>query len=337
MNHRVFSKVVLCSLVTALVMLSAQAGAQSRRGGLYGDWQIKYQAGERERNAIISFSRDKEGNRTGQWISFMSFSDLKDFKYEDGKLSFTRTSRGRDGQTSTSKFTGTIQDGKLTGTMSSDRGEYKVEGEPAPRMPRAVGTWQMKFKMQDREINSTMAIKADEQGKLSAEWSSERGTLEIPDVQYERGNVSFTMERKRQDRQWKVEFNGTIDRETDTLTGTFTSNRGEISVVAKRAGTPLIGTWVLESKSERGTRKQRLKINGDMSGLYGTIPVKNATLEGDKVTFKIAIEYGGQTFDIDFAGELEDSKLTGEMTSSRGSWKITGTKVVRTYRGRSRT
>ena len=74
-----------------------------------------------------------------------------------------------------------------------------------------------------------------------------------------------------------------------------------------------------------------------MSGLYGTIPVKNATLEGDKVTFKIAIEYGGQTFEIDFAGMLEDSKLAGEMTSSRGSWKIAGTKVVRTYRGRSRT
>ena len=256
MKHQTFSRVVLCSLLTTLVMLSAQAGAQSRRGGLYGDWQVKYQAGERQRDAIISFSRDSEGNRTGQWISFMSITDLKDFTYEDGKLSFTRTSGGRDGQTSTSKFTGTIQDGKLTGTMSSDRGEYKVEGKPSPRIPRAVGTWQMKLKMEEREIDSTMAIKADEEGKLSAQWSSNRGTLEIPEVQYERGNVSFTMERKREETTWKVSFKGTIERETDTLTGTFTSNRGELEAVGKRAGTPLIGTWILESTSERGTRKQ---------------------------------------------------------------------------------
>ena len=335
MKYRAFSRVVLCCLLTGLVMLSAQASAQSRRGGLYGDWQIKYEAGERQRDAIISFSRDSEGNRTGQWISFMSFSELKDFKYEDGKLSFTRASRGRGGQSTTSKFMGTIQDGKLSGTLSSDRGEYKVEGKPSPRVPRAVGSWRMTLKMEDREFNSTMVVKADKDGKLSAEWQSERGNLEIPEVQYERGNLSFTMERKTEDRQWQASFEGTIQRETDTLTGTLKSNRGEIEAVGKRAGTALIGTWILESTSERGTRKQRLRVNPDMSGLYGSIPVKNVALEGDKVTFKIVLEFGDQEFEMGFAGKLEGSKLAGEMTSSRGSSKVTGTKVVRTSRRRS--
>jgi len=336
MKHQTFFKVVLCCSLVILTMLSAQAGAQSRRGGLYGDWQIKYQAGERQREAIISFSRDSEGNRTGQWISFMSLSDLEDLNYEDGKLSFTRASRNREDQTTTSKFTGTIQDGKLTGTMSSDRGEYKVEGEPSPRIPRVVGTWQMKVKMEDRERESTMAIKVDKEGKLSAQWSSDNGTpLQIPEVQYERGNVSFTMGGKREDREWKVSFKGTIDRETDTLTGTFTSNRGEIGAVGKRAGTPLIGTWILESTSERGTRKQRLRVNPDMSGLYGSIPVKKVAFEGGKVSLKIVLEFGDQRFEMGFAGRLEGSKLVGEMTSSRGTSKITGTKVVRTYTRRS--
>ncbi len=337
MKHLAFSRIVLCCLLAGFVLLSAQASAQSRRGGLYGDWHIKYQAGERQREAIISFSRDSEGNRTGQWISFMGLSELKDLKYEDGQFSFSRVSRGRDGQSTTSKFTGTIQDGKLSGTLSSDRGEYKVEGKPSPRIPRAVGTWQMKLKMEDREFDSTMAIKADKEGKLSAEWSSDRGTLEIPDVQYERGNLSFTMERKTEERQWQASFEGTIQRETDTLTGTLKSNRGEIEAVGKRAGTALIGTWILESTSERGTRKQRLRVNPDMSGLYGSIPVKNVALEGDKVTFKIVLEFGDQEFEMGFAGKLEGSKLAGEMTSSRGSSKVTGTKVVRTSRRRSAT
>ena len=335
MKHRGFSRIVLCCLLAGFVMLSAQASAQSRRGGLYGDWQIKYQAGERQREAIISFSRDSEGNRTGQWISFMSLSDLDDLNYEDGKLSFSRSSRNREGETTTSKFTGTIQDGILSGTMSSDRGEYKVEGKPSPRISRAIGTWQMKLKNEDREFESTIVVKADKEGNLSAEWQSERGNLEIPEVQYERGNLTFSVERKTEERQWQASFAGTIERETDTLTGTLKSNRGEIEAVGKRAGTALIGTWMLESTSERGTRKQRLMVNPDMSGLYGATPIKKVNLEGNQVSFKIVLEFGDQTFERGFEGKLEDSKLTGELTSSRGSQKITGKKVVRTFRRRS--
>jgi len=338
MKHQTFFKAVLYCSLMVMIMLSTQVRAQtssSRGRGLYGDWQIKYEARERQREAIISFSRNSEGNRTGQWISFMSLSELKDFKYEDGQLSFSRVSRGRDGESTTSKFTGTIQDGKLFGTMSSDRGEYKVEGKPSPRIPRAVGSWQMTLKMDEREFNSTMVVKADKEGKLSAEWQSERGNIEIPELQYERGNLSFKMERKTEDRQWQASFEGSIERETDTLTGVLKSDRGEIEAIGKRAGTALIGTWNIESTSERGTRKQRLMVNPDMSGLYGAIPIKKVNLEGNQVSFKIVLEFGDQTFEMGFKGKLADSKLIGELTSSRGSQKIKGTKVIRTFRRRS--
>jgi hypothetical protein len=338
MKHQTFSRIVLCCLLTVLVMLSAQASAQSRRGGLYGDWQVKYQAGERQREAIISFSRDSEGNRTGQWISFMNLSELKGLKYEDGKLSFTRSSRNRDGQSTESKFAGTIQDGKLSGTMSSDRGEYKVEGKPSPRIPRAVGNWKMTLKREDREFTSMLNIKADKEGQLTAQWQSERGELEVTDVQYERGNLSFKMERKSEDydyRQWEATFEGTIQRETDTLSGVIKSKRGEMKAEGKRIGKPLIGIWNLEATSERGSRKQRLRINSDMSGLYGAIPIKKVNLEGNQVSFRIILEFGDQKFEMSFEGKVEDSKLTGELTSSRGSQKIKGTKVIRTFRRRS--
>jgi len=341
MKNQIFFKAVLCCSLMVMVMLSAQVQAQSstsRRGGLYGDWQIKYEAGERQREAIISFSRDNEGNRTAQWISFMRLSELKDLKYEDGQLSFSRVSRGRDGESTTSKFTGTIQDGKLTGTMSSDRGEYKVEGKPSPRIPRAVGNWKMTLKREDREFSSTLVVKVDKEGKLTAQWRSERGELEVTDVQYERGNLSFKMERKSEDydyRQWEATFEGTIQRETDTLSGVIKSKRGEMKAEGKRIGKPLIGIWNLEATSERGSRKQRLRINSDMSGLYGAIPIKKVNLEGNQVSFRIILEFGDQKFEMSFEGKVEDSKLTGELTSSRGSQKIKGTKVIRTFRRRS--
>ena len=70
-------------------------------------------------------------------------------------------------------------------------------------------------------------------------------------------------------------------------------------------------------------------------GLYGAIPIKKVNLEGDQVSFKIILEFGDQKFEMSFEGKVEDSKLTGELTSSRGSQKIKGTKVIRTSRRRS--
>jgi hypothetical protein len=235
-----------------------------------------------------------------------------------------------------SKFTGKIEEGKLTGTMSSDRGESKVEGKRSRRIPRAVGSWEMNVKTPDREFTSTLVVKADKEGKLTAQWRSERGDLEITDVQYERGKLTFKMEPKQgEDRPWAATFEGNIRRETDTLSGVMKSERGEITAEGKRIGAALIGTWNLDVTTEWGTRKSRLRVNPDMSGLYGAIPVKKVNLEDDKVSFKIVLEFGERKFESSFVGKLAKSKLTGELTTSRGSQKVTGTKVIRTFRRRS--
>jgi hypothetical protein len=201
-------------------------------------------------------------------------------------------------------------------------------------MPRAVGNWTMTLKREDREFTSTLEVKLDKEGNLIAQWRSERGELNITDVQYERGNLKFKMERKTEERQWQAAFEGTIERETDKLTGVIKSERGEMKAEGERAGAPLIGTWNLEVTSERGSRKQRLRVNPDMSALYGAIPIKKINLEDNKVDFLTVLKFGDQSFEIRFEGKLEDSKLTGELTTSRGSQKIKGTKVIRTFRRR---
>jgi len=330
-------KVVWFISLLVLLMLSAQVSAQpsrSRRGGLYGDWQVKLDFDGRQMESILSFSRDKEGNRTGHWISFWGLSELKDVKYEEGQLSFVRVRRNREGQSTTSKFTGTIKDGKLSGTLSSDRGEHKLEGERSKRIPRAVGSWEMKLKRGEREFTSTLVVNANKEGKLTAEWQSQRGEHEITDVQYERGKLTFKRKSKIQDRQWESTFEGTVQR--DTLSGVIKSERGEITAEGKRIGASLIGNWNLEVTSERGSRKQRLKVNPDMSGMYGAVPIKKVNLEDNKVSFKTVLEFGERKFEMSFEGKLEESKLTGELTTSRGSRKVTGTKVIRTPRRHDR-
>jgi len=340
MKHQVFLKAVLCCALVALVISSTQVLAQdsarpsrSRRGGFYGDWQVKVDYDGRQFESILSFSRDREGNQTGNWISFMGLSELKDVKFEEGKLSFTQERQNREGQSTTSKFTGAIKDGKLSGTLSSDRGEYKLEGKRSPRIPRAVGNWAMTLKMGEREFTSTLVVKADKQGKLTAQWQSRRGESEITDLQYERGNLIFKRKSKFGDREWESTFEGTV--RGDTLSGVMKSERGEITVEGKLVGAPIIGTWILEIASERGPRKQRLRVNPDLSGLYGSLPIKKVNLEDGKVSFKMVLEFGERKFEMSFEGKLAESKLTGELKTSRGSQKVKGTKVIRTFRRRS--
>ena len=329
MKYQTFSKAVLCCSLVLLVVASANIQAQpsgSRRGGLYGDWQIKVEFGERQMQAILSFSRDSEGNLTAQWISPFGATQLKEVKYEDNKLSFVQFVKFGDNEF-TSNFKGTVEDGKLMGTLSSDRGESKVEGQRAPRMPRAVGDWEMKFKVGDRDVTANLVIGADKEGNLTGQWKSQWGEHQITDVAYERGTLTFKRKSKIQDRELESTFEGRV--QGDTLSGTIKSERGEIPVEGQRVGGALIGTWNLDVEAEWGKIKQRLRVNPDMSALYGSTPVKKVSLDGDKVSFKIALEFGDQKFEMNFAGKLEDSKLTGEMTTSRGNQKITGTKVVR--------
>jgi hypothetical protein len=339
MKSQTFNKAVLyCSLVL-IVVLSAQVIAQpsSSRGfrgrGIFGDWQVKVQFGERQMDSILSFSRNQEGQYTGQWISFWGMNELKDVKFEENKLSFVQVIRFGDNEF-TQNFTGTVEDGKLTGVLSSDRGESKLEGQRSPRMQRAIGNWELKFKVGDREVTTTLAVKSGKEGALMADWQSEWGEHKITDVQYERGQLSFKRKSKFQDREFDSTFEGTVGRD-NTLTGVIKSEMGEVPVEGKLIGAPFIGTWTLDIESERGPRKQRLRINPDMSALYGSNLIKKINLDGDKISFKYVRSFGDQEFETSFAGKMAESKLTGELTTSRGTRKVTGTKVIRTFRRRN--
>ncbi len=333
MACRTSLKVVLFISLLLLVLTGPASAQQARRGGLYGDWIVKSEFNGRQMESILSFSRNQDGNMTGQWIGFMGVNELKDVTFEEGRLSFTRVSPGRDGQTSTSTFKGTIAEGKLSGTVSSERGEYALAGERAPRLPRAAGIWDMKLKTDDREFPSTLIIGADKEGALTAQWKSERGESALSDVQYERGTLSFKAKSANPDRAWEATFEGTMEQ--DKLTGTLKSERGEIAVEGTRKGAALIGTWNLEIATERGTRMQRLSVNPDMTGRYGALPLKQINYQDGKVDFPLVMQFGDQSFEMRFSGKIEDSKLVGEMTSDRGSQKITGAKVVRTFQRRN--
>ncbi len=50
----------------------------------------------------------------------------------------------------------------------------------------------------------------------------------------------------------------------------------------------------------------------------------------NSVDFQMVTQFGDQSFEMSFKGKIQDAKLAGELTTSRGSQKVTGTKIVRT-------
>ena len=322
MKQLAFRKTVGFLSLIVIVMLSASLSAGTARRGIQGDWQIIMDFNGRQIESILSFSTDKEGKLTGQWISFWLI-EITYIKYEGSELSFVQVNRFGDNEFR-STFTGTIERGKLSGTVSSDRGESKVEGKRLRRMPMAVGTWQVTFKVGDREVSTTLVVKADDNNKLSAEWQSQWGEHEVTDVTFKKGKLTFKRTSKFQDRQLESSFEGTV--KGHKLTGTIKSEMGDIALEGQRDGGALIGKWDLELTSDRGTRKQILQVNPDLSGLYGSSAIKKIDLEGKQVSFKIVRMFRDQESEITFKGTLSGRKLTGERVTSRGSQTVVGKK-----------
>ncbi|MFZ0033775.1 MAG: glycoside hydrolase family 5 protein [Sedimentisphaerales bacterium] len=317
---------------TNLVKASASALPKSAcLGGkeIYGDWQIKADPCEQRGGSILSFAGDSKGRLIGQWINSRGFSELEDVRFKDNSVTFTQTIRfGKE--TFKGNFAGTIEGDKIAGTLTHGGNQSKMEGKRDQIIPLAAGTWDMKFKTKDGEIAAILAIKVNKDETLSAEWQSQPIIdHKITNVQYEGGKLTFKSTRGIENIERETTFEGTIQQKTDTLTGVFKTKEGEMPARAKRIGSELIGTWYLDITTPGGNLNQRLKVNPDMSGIYGTTPIDKISLEGDKVSFKVTPEFGRQRFETTFEGKLDGSKLTGELKNQRGPQVLVGKKVSR--------
>jgi Methyltransferase domain len=321
-------------LVGLIVVLApmAHAAAGPAKRGITGDWQVKVDFDGRQMTSILSLSKDEEGKLKGEWISFFGLTELSDLTHEGNELSFVEVNRygGREMKT---KFTGTIRRGKLSGTLSNDRGEYKAEGTRLRRVPMAAGEWDVKLTMGQREFTAVLTIKAGQKGQLTADWKSQVGEHQVSNVKFKAGKLTFDRTSKMQDRQWTSTFEGTI--KAQRLTGVIKSDQGEITVEGRRVGAPVIGRWELEIKSDSGSRKQLLRIYPDLSAMYGPLHIDRIDLDKNKVAFKTSVKFGDRNYEISFTGRVKGKKLTGEITTSRGTREVTGQKTspMRARRG----
>jgi len=318
--HRGLGLVSLAFVLT----LCAGVWAAPQGKGLIGEWDMKLNFDGQQMTSILSFARDKAGDFTAQWVSIMGISEAKNIKRESKDITFTLISQFGD-QEFTSNFVGAIEKGGLSGLLTSDQGEITTEGKKIKPMPRILGSWNMTIKMGEREFNTVLAVTLDKQKKLQAEWQSEWGEHEISDVQFKDGKLTFSRVSKFGDREWESTYEATL--KGHALTGTFSSQQGQIPANGKRVGAALVGNWDLTIASEQGTRKQRLRVQPDLSARFGGFPIKKIGLEEGQVNFEMTLPFGDNEFEISFEGKLDTRKLIGKLTTPQGTSEVTGTRI----------
>jgi len=317
-------KSILVSLAIVLILCTGVGTAAQRGRSLIGDWDMKLNFDGGEMGSILSFARDTEGKLTAQWISIMGMGDTRNIKQEGKDLSFTLTGRFGD-QDYSGDFVGTLQKGTLSGRLSSADSEITTEGKKLKRMSLIVGTWNMTITMGEREFETVLVVRSDEQNQLKAEWQSQWGEHSISDVQFKNGKLTFSRVSTFEERKWETTYEGSL--KAHALTGAFTSEQGKLPANGKRVGGPLVGKWDLAMESYQGASKQRLTVLPDLSARFGSMPIKKIGLEEGRVDFKLVLPFDGNEYEIGFTGELKARKLTGKLTTAQGTSEVTGTKI----------
>jgi len=314
------------SILVIGLLLLAQTSLALAGDEILGDWEITIDFDGNKSYASLSITKNEDGTLKGKWGS----SELSNVKYENEKLTFIRT-MGRGDRQFTSDCEGTLKDDKLMLTISNDWGEMSGVGErPKPMCP-SLGQWDINFKVEgfDMDIEAKLTISETEDGKLQGKWIENVGEHTVSDIKFEDGKLSLKRHSNVEGMEFDSTYKGTI--KGNNLTGTLTSEMGDIPANGKRHGAELVGEWELTTVSDFGERTSMMRIFSNLTGRYeffgNESPMKNIKLEGDQVTFTIEMGFGGQTFQLDFKGKLDGKNLKGQMESDRGVSDVTGKKI----------
>ncbi|MDH7598976.1 MAG: hypothetical protein QHH07_04985 [Sedimentisphaerales bacterium] len=289
-----------------------------------GQWELTVDFQGMPMKSTLLIYKDRDGALKARWGA----AELSQVKLEGQRLSFVRTIRFGD-QEFSMNFQGTIKDGKLTGTLSSDQGDSSVTGLKKAAKPDIVGVWDVSFEVFDRQITARLFVRQAPDGTISCDWTGEAGEHKVSNVKLQDGKLTFTRTSKIDQMEFETTFEGTA--KANKLTGTLKGQMGQFEVTGTRFGAELIGLWELTTVSQFGTRQNLLIVEPDLTGSYegfgGETPLKNLKLEGKQVTFDVEMGFGDRTFRMQFKGTLEAGSLKGQITSERGTSDVTGKRL----------
>ena len=324
-THRPCVGDYLIAAALLVVLLTPGVPQAATTSDITGEWEVTMDFGGRPMYAALTIATKPDGTLAGKWGS----DDLANVKFDGQKLTFVRTVKFGDNEF-TLNYAGTLADGRITGTLSGDQGDLPANAARRKPLASAVGVWDLKYAVGDRDMTAKLTVSQKPDGVLDAKWVSERGESVISNVKCQGDKLTFDRTAKFNDQEVKMTFAGTV--QGDKLSGVNKSERGEIVVAGTRAGAEVIGKWELTSVSDMGTWVIHMTVYPDLSGRYeffgSELPMKNVKFESGQLTFGLEMGFGDQTFQLNFKGTVEGQTLKGQMTSDQGTAQITGKKLA---------
>jgi hypothetical protein len=323
-TSRGFTRALGAPLLALSVFAVAPRAPLFAADDVTGDWEIRMERNGRESFGSLSIAKKPDGALTGKWGA----TELSDVKFDGSKLTFVRTVKFGDQEFKTT-YEGTLKDGSIAGTLSSERGSFPANAaRKKPRSPVA-GRWSFQYKIADRDITATLALSETAGGALEAKWTSNAGEHVVSDVKFQGGKLTFSRKSKVEGNEFETTYDGKLDG--NKLVGTFKADFGDFPADGERVGASLIGQWELTTTTDRGTRTNTLTVFNDLTGRYeffgSEIPFKDLKLEGNDVAFTVETAFGDQPTQMEFKGKIDGKTLKGQVTSPRGTREVTGKKL----------
>jgi len=187
---------------------SAKMTRKKAKSPVLGQWDMKFNVGEREITGRLTISEKPNGTLAGKWEAEFGEHVVSNVKFKNGKLTYTRKSKfGERGWEST--FDGTIKGHKLIGAFKSQRGELPATGERVGAL--LVGKWKLITTIYGTMSTSIMKIDGDLTG-----WYEFPGGDELPikKLKLEGDQFKFVIEMGRKGLTLRTDFKGKLNGKT---------------------------------------------------------------------------------------------------------------------------
>jgi hypothetical protein len=210
-----------------------------------GKWRVKIPLGFRDIDAVMTITQNADGKLASQWAEEEGEHVISNVKFQDGKLTFDRHVKLTGPEPNMvfefdTPLEGTIEGDKMVGMMKNEMGQWNVTGT---RIGTAlIGKWELTTTSERGTRTQLLKIYPD----LSGRYEMFGSFAPLRDLKLEGETVTFSIDMGWGERTFTMEFKGTLQGES--LTGQFTSPRGEQAVTGKKI--------VSKAKTEEAKTKQ---------------------------------------------------------------------------------
>ncbi|MCK4999980.1 MAG: M60 family metallopeptidase [Anaerohalosphaera sp.] len=239
MEKSAFRGISRSIVLVCMLFVCAAAGMASAETKALGKWEVTIKFNEREMVTTLSITQGKGGAYAAAWErkrregeQRRGETNITDVKVEGNKISFTMTSKYGENEW-TSSYAGTIEGDKLTGKLTSERGEIDANGVRVK--PAVFGNWE--FTSQGRGGGSRtrlLVLKED----MTGTYQMRDSDVAIKDFKVDGNAVSFKIDMSYGQNSFTMEYKGKLTGEE--LKGEWITPRGSREAVGKRAGTTIV-------------------------------------------------------------------------------------------------